>query len=96
MSITNFTECRVKIRRKYELHFGYVGGRNFYNNVGRLFVDTEFGGVEREIRQNRQDFPEVAKLVDTLRKQLGDVTVLWCQENGKTLGRKTDDGFEGN
>ena len=96
MSITNFTECRVKIRRKYELHFGYAGGRNFYNTVGRIFMGTEFGGVEREIRQNRQDFPEVAKLVDTLRKQLGDVTVLWCQENGKTLGRKTDDGFEGN
>ena len=96
MSITNFTECRVKIRRKYELYFGYVGGRNFFNNVGRIFMGTEFGSVEREIRQNRQDFPEVAKLVDTLRKQLGDVTVLWCQENGKTLGRKTDDGFEGN
>jgi hypothetical protein len=96
MSITNFTECRVKIRRKYELYFGYVGGRNFFNNVGRIFMGTEFGGVEREIRQNRKDFPEVAKLVDTLRKQLGDVTVLWCQENGKTLGRKTDDGFEGN
>ena len=96
MSITNFTECRVKIRGKYELHFGYVGGRNFYNNVGRLFMDTEFGSVEREIRQNRQDFPEVAELVDTLRKQLGDVTVLWCQENGRTLGRKIDGEFKSN
>jgi hypothetical protein len=35
-------------------------------------------------------------LVDTLRKQLGDVTVLWCQENGKALGRKIDDGFKSN
>ena len=59
-------------------------------------MDTEFGGVEREIRQNRQDFPEVAKLVDTLRKQLGDVTVLWCQENGRTLGRKIDGEFKSN
>jgi len=53
-------------------------------------MGTEFGDVEREIKQNRQDFPEVAELVDTLRKHLGDVTVLWCQENGKTLGRKVD------
>ena len=59
-------------------------------------MDTEFGSVEREIRQNRQDFPEVAKLVDTLRKQLGDVTVLWCQENGRTLGRKLDGEFKSN
>jgi len=59
-------------------------------------MDTEFGSVEREIRQNRQDFPEVAELVDTLRKQLGDVTVLWCQENGRTLGRKLDGEFKSN
>ena len=59
-------------------------------------MDTEFGSVEREIRQNRQDFPEVAELVDTLRKQLGDVTVLWCQENGRTLGRKIDGEFKSN
>ena len=96
MYITNFTECRVKIRGKYELHFGYASGRNFYNTVGRVFMGTEFGDVEREIKQNRQDFPEVAELVDTLRKQLGDVTVLWCQENGRTLGRKIDGEFKSN
>ena len=48
-----------------------------------------------EILKNRKDFPEVAKLVDTLRKQLGDVKVLWCQEGHRQLGTRLDDEIEG-
>ena len=53
-------------------------------------MGTGHVNAEKERWQNRQDFPEVTKLVEALRKQVGDVTVLWCQEKGKTLGRKVD------
>ena len=48
-----------------------------------------------EILKNRKDFPEVAKLVDALRRQLGDVKVLWCQEGHRQLGTRLDDEIEG-
>ena len=47
-----------------------------------------------KILRQREDFPEVAKLVDTLRKQLGDVRVRWCQEGHRELGTRLDDKIE--
>ena len=56
---------------------------------------TEYTHLVEEILKNRKDFPEVAKLVDALRRQLGDVKVLWCQEGHRQLGTRPDDEIEG-
>ncbi len=56
---------------------------------------SQHSHLVEEVLKNRKDFPEVANLVDTLRRQLGDVKVLWCKEGQKELGTRIDDEIEG-
>jgi len=39
-------------------------------------------------KQNRMDFPKIAKVIDAFRKQFPDLKVLYVSENKKELGKK--------
>lgn len=45
--------------------------------------------------KNRAAFPETASMVDELREVFGDgVTLVWAEENGRTIGNKGPDGVQ--
>ena len=71
-----------------------IGKRAESIQVQRTKTMPEYTHLVEEILKNRKDFPEVANLVDTLRRQLGDVKVLWCQEGHRQLGTRPDDEIE--
>lgn len=43
---------------------------------------------------NHEKAPLASKFVNAMREAFGEVTVLYVEENGLTLGRPSDDGVE--
>lgn len=47
---------------------------------------------ELERTANRDAFPETAKIVDEFRRVFGlEVRLIWAEENGRQIGKKTHD-----
>jgi hypothetical protein len=42
---------------------------------------------------NRNKFPEVAKIVDKFTEIFGKVKVIYAEEGGNTVGKKAEDGI---
>ena len=48
--------------------------------------------MKSEREKNRENFPEIAKIIDEFRKEFGEVKLLWGQENEKEIGKRIVSG----
>lgn len=52
-------------------------------------LEKEKQNRKRTAEDNRRDFPECAKFIDSMAKEFGKVKVDYLAEGGKSLGKKT-------
>jgi hypothetical protein len=50
--------------------------------------------MDQSRSENRNQFPECAKFVDSMREVFGPVTVTYVRENGIEKGKRGDEGVQ--